>query len=174
MLVILIANRLKVFVDITNILVRFEASLIPLSALQLSDTLRYCIIILLRILCLLHYNLSLLGHEINLVTLLRLNSPGHFQLPPIVRKVGISVELRREPRRIHRLFNTVNDADDVVDVSLEVLPFLQAVHGDQVSFLVGDGVQVSCRFFLFFDGLPFRWRFVWATRFFWRNRLFLD
>ena len=84
-----------------------------------------------------------LGSVVCLVVLLSLQSSGHLDLPPVVALSGTPLELICESTWVHLLFDAINDADDVVDIALKLLAFLQAVHGDQVSFLFLQGVQIA-------------------------------
>lgn len=58
--------------------------------------------------CVLKLHLLLVPHEIALVSMLRLDRPGHLKIPPLVAHVGTSVELVREPLVVHAFLYSVN------------------------------------------------------------------
>lgn len=91
-------------------------------------------------------DLGLLLNEIGLVVVLSLQGPGHLELASVEAQVGASGELIRQSLVVHTPLHTVDDTDNVVDIFLEFLALLQAVHGDQVGLLVSQGVQVAASF----------------------------
>lgn len=55
---------------------------------------------------------------------------------------------------IHTLFDSIDDANDVVDILLEFLALLETVHRNQVGLLISEGIQVAASFLVrrTFDG----------------------
>ena len=140
---------------------------IPLAILQLGYWLRQAFIVFLDLLWIIELDLCLFCSEVDLVTLLCLNSPWHFNLPAIVRNGLISCELGVQAGWIHVLFHTVDDSNYVVDISLELFALLKRDHADQVGFLVGDRIKVPVMLLSAFD-----WTFT-LLWWFWSIRLLL-
>mgnify|MGYP006947842465 FL=1 len=80
------------------------------------------------------------------MTLLCLNSPRHLNFAPIIADGLIPSKLIIEPVWIHVLLDSINNANDVIDVSFKFLTFLKRSHADQVRFLVSDRVKVPVMF----------------------------
>ena len=97
------------------------------------------------------------------MALLCLNSPRHFNFAPIIADSLVPGKLIIESVWIHILLYTINNANDVIDISFEFLTLLKRSHADQVRFLVSDCVKVPimflrsfCRTFTLF---------IWRLRF---------
>lgn len=80
--------------------------------------------------------LGLFLDEVGLVVVLGLEGPRHLKFASIEAEVGASGELIRQSLVIHALFHSVDDTNDVVNIFLEFLALLQAVHRDQVGLLI--------------------------------------
>ena len=149
-------------VDITFILT------VSLSILQLGNWLWHILIILFSLLSIVIFYLSLFCSEVNLMTLLCLNSPWHLNFAPIIADGLIPSKLIIEPVWIHVLLNSINNANNVIDISFKFLTFLKRSHADQVRFLVSDRVKVPVMFLWAFNRT-----FTLFVRRFWFGRPFL-
>ena len=98
--------------------------------------------------------LGLLLNKVGLVVVLSLEGPRHLEFASVEAEVGASGELVRQSLVIHTLLDTIDDANDVVDILLEFLALLETVHRNQVGLLISEGIQVATSFLVrsTFDG----------------------
>ena len=64
-------------------------------------------------------------HEITLVIVLSIQSSSHFQFPSVIAHISISFELIRQLLLTHVLFDVINNAHDIIDVSFKLFTFFE-------------------------------------------------